>query len=446
MMKQDFVQVDGTKLSVNGNHLLLRGYGLGSWMNLEHFMIGLPGTDSMIKRTFTEVYGADRCDQFYDRFLMEFVDDRDFEYLKGLGVNLLRIPFNYRYFLDDQNPHSYKEDGFKYLDHVVSLCEKYQIYAVLDLHATPGGQNPDWHCDTRSGIPMLWEYGVFRDSVIGLWKHIAAHYRDQPWIAGYDLINEPSMVPDAAVFNEFYRNVVSAIREVDPDHVIFIEGNRFSTDFSMVEAVDDPQVAYTFHFYPFVDNPDVLSPEMKRETRKRLIAETFGQLVSIREKYQKPVWCGEFGLDLNPDGIELQAEIIEDMLELCQQHDVSWALWAYKDAASMGIVFPNTDTPWRKLTAKIREGWNQHKEQEIGEALVDYMAETYFKPIDKQLQYKLQFRMRTIMQEICVEQHLKPYLQELAWEDAIQLPESFHFDRCSQWDQLSNLLRSILLK
>ncbi|MBW4083693.1 glycoside hydrolase family 5 protein [Paenibacillus sp. S150] len=436
-----FVQVSGEDFTVSGKKIVFRGFGLGTWMNLEHFMIGLPGTDTMIKKAFTEVYGEERSIKFFDRFLLEFVDEQDFAFLKSLGVNSLRLPFNYKYFIDDQHPDRYKEEGFVYLDHVVSLCEKYEIYAILDLHSVPGGQNPDWHCDTASGLPLFWEYAALRDSVIGLWGHIARHYRDQPWVAAYDIVNEPSMVTNAAVFNEFYHKVIAEIRQYDQQHIIFIEGNHFTTDFSMLDPVDDPQVAYEFHFYPFVDEPAVLTPEMDRERRKQIFAAAFDKLVSIRGKYKRPVWCGELGLTLEPEHIDFQVTIIEDMLELCEAKDVSWALWTYKDAACMGIVYPREDTPWRQLTGRIGQVWNQHKEQEKGEALVDYMAETCFRPISGELRYPLQFRMRTIMQVVCVEQNLKPFLQELPWEDAWQLPASFHWEQCGQWDELAALVR-----
>ncbi len=109
----------------------------------------------------------------------------------------------------------------------------------------------------------------------------------------------------------------------------------------------------------------------------------------------------------------------------------------------MGIVYPRGNTAWRKLTDRIRAEWNQHGEQAIGEALVDYAAETYFQPIDKDMRYRLQFRMRTIMQVICVEQHLKPHLRALPWEEAIMLPESFHYDNCDNWSELENVIRSM---
>lgn len=439
--RQDYLQVSGEDFAVNGENVLLRGFGLGSWMNLEHFMIGLPGTDTMIKQAFADVYGPERSAKFFNRFLLEFVDERDFAYLKSLGVNSLRIPFNYKYFIDDQHPERCKEEGFVFLDHVIGLCEKFGIYGILDLHSVPGGQNPDWHCDTASGLPLFWEYGALRDTVIGLWGHIAERYKDNPWVGAYDIVNEPSLVKDADVFNEFYRKVVAEIRKHDTDHIIFIEGNAFTTDFSMLDPVDDPQVAYEFHFYPFVEEPAVLTPEMDRTRRREIFAAAFDKLLSVRDKYKRPVWCGELGLVWEPDAIGFQIEIMEDMLELCEANEVSWALWTYKDAACMGIVYPREETPWRQLTGRIRKVWNQHQEQEKGEALVDYMAKTYFQPISKEMRYPLQFRMRTIMQVICVEQNLKPFLRELPWEEIYLLPESFHWDQCETWDELADLVR-----
>ncbi|GGH30550.1 glycoside hydrolase family 5 protein [Paenibacillus segetis] len=435
-----FVQVTGENFTVNGEKILFRGFNLGTWMNLEHFLIGLPGTDTMIKKAFDEVYGKERSTDFFDRFLMEYMDEKDFEFLKKIGVNHLRLPFNYKYFIDDQNPGVYKNDGFKYLDHIINLCEKYEIYAILELHSVPGGQNPDWHCDTYSGLPLFWEYGALRDTVIGLWGHIAQYYKEQPWIAAYDIVNEPSLVTNAEVFNDFYRKVVAEIRKYDQKHIIFIEGNAFTTDFSMLDPMDDPQIAYEFHFYPFVKEPAVLTHEMSRERRKEIFAEEFHRLLEIREKYKRPLWCGELGLVYEKEDIDFQMTIIEDMLDLCEQNDVSWALWLYKDANVMGIVYPKEETPWRQLTEEIKLVWNQHKEQEKGEALVDYMAETYFKPISKEERYPLQFRMRTIMQVICVEQNLKPYLQKRSWEEMSKLPESFRWENCEHWNELEALI------
>jgi len=87
--------------------IILRGYGIGSWLNLEHFMLGIPGTDSQMRAAIANAYGEDKARQFWHKFYKSMVDKSDFEFLKSLGINAIRIPFNYRLFENDQKPYSY---------------------------------------------------------------------------------------------------------------------------------------------------------------------------------------------------------------------------------------------------------------------------------------------------------------------------------------------------
>ena len=65
------------------------------------------------------------------------------------------------------------------------------MYLILDLHAAPGGQgyNADIS-DYDDSKPSLWESKENRDKTVAFWKKIAERYKDEPWIGGYDLINE----------------------------------------------------------------------------------------------------------------------------------------------------------------------------------------------------------------------------------------------------------------
>src|SRR5690606_36369896 len=46
-----------------------------------------------------------------------------------------------------------------------------------------------------------------------------------PWVAGYNLINEPAD-PKGEALMPVYRRLSDAVRAVDPDHIQFIEGKR----------------------------------------------------------------------------------------------------------------------------------------------------------------------------------------------------------------------------
>jgi endoglucanase len=53
---------------------------------------------------------------------------------------------------------------------------------------------------------------------------MASRYRSNPWVAGYDPLNEPTDKEWTRLLF-FYDRIVPAIREVDPDHIIFLKGN-----------------------------------------------------------------------------------------------------------------------------------------------------------------------------------------------------------------------------
>lgn len=72
-------------------------------------------------------------------------------------------------------------------------CAKEKIYTIIDLHTAPGGQNPDWHSDNPSNYAAFWDYKDHQDRVVWLWEHIAARYKGNPWVAGYNPLNEPSV-------------------------------------------------------------------------------------------------------------------------------------------------------------------------------------------------------------------------------------------------------------
>ena len=133
-----------------GRTVLLRGVGLGGWMNMENFVTGYPSTETLMREAVRGVLGEDPAELFFDRLLTSFFDADDVALLAELGVNCVRVPFNYRHFEDDARPFQLREEGYRQLDRVVRLCADRGIWTVLDLHALPGAQNQHWHSDNRS--------------------------------------------------------------------------------------------------------------------------------------------------------------------------------------------------------------------------------------------------------------------------------------------------------
>ena len=446
MTSENMIQINGTDFTLNGRKLILRGLGAGSWMNIEHFMLGIPGTEHLIKQAFISVYGKQTAATLFDTFLTSFFTEADASFLEEIGINTLRIPVNHHYFLDDQQPEVYKESGFIYLDRTVNLCAKHGIRIIIDMHTAPGGQNPDWHCDTETGVPLFWEYGALRTSFIHMWQHIAGHYKDNPWIAGYDLLNEPALVPNQKLFSDFYIDLITAVRAIDSSHILFIEGSNFARNFDSLDLADDSQSAFSFHYYPSVWHPEVLSENFSSEERIKIYSDTLQNVLNVREHYNRPLWCGEMGIEFSQQDIQFQQELTELMIGLCEKNEVSWSFWAYKDAQCMGIVYPDSETPWMHLVTDIKKSWDQSSELPLGNKLIRNISKNYFCSLDEDTIYKLQFRLRTLFHTMAVESFLKPALQKQNVEELKNLSNSFLFENCKEWKEITDILRKFCKK
>ena len=122
---------------------------------------------------------------------------------------------------------------------------------IIDLHAAPGGQTGVNH-DDGTGFPLTFYVPRYRQLTVALWRALAAHYRDEPAILGYDLLNEPiSPYSDETYLNPrlepLYREIVAAIRSVDTNHVVLLAGAQWSTSFAVFGRPFDANAVYTYH-------------------------------------------------------------------------------------------------------------------------------------------------------------------------------------------------------
>jgi aryl-phospho-beta-D-glucosidase BglC (GH1 family) len=124
-MATGILRTQGSKVvGEDGKSVILRGAALGGWMNMENFITGYPGHESEHRVAMKKVLGQENYEFFFDKWLEYFFTDADAVFFAGLGLNALRLPFNYRHFEDDMNPRVLKEEGFKHLDRVIDLVSR----------------------------------------------------------------------------------------------------------------------------------------------------------------------------------------------------------------------------------------------------------------------------------------------------------------------------------
>ena len=422
----DFIKADSNCFTLNGRRLDLRGLGIGTWLNLEHFMVGLPTPDEMIRTAFQNTYGPAVSECFFKKYVNSFINDADFAFLKKCGINFLRIPFNYRLFIDDNRPGTFREYGFTCFDKLFRLGRKYGIYIMPDLHTAPGGQNPDWHSDNSIGVPLFWKYQLFRKQMSELWGVIASRYSDEPALMGYDLLNEPAMA-DWSSLNEFYGDAIAAIRRSDGRHLIILEGDRFSMDFSGLKKFDDPGLALGFHFYPGVWHPEILRAA---SGRRDLIAAELDPLLDSLKCFDMPVLCGEFGYGKDSGSDSEIHDLLSVTLDLFSERKLSWTLWCYKDAHFMSLIYPQNSSHWMQLYNDIGNNWSQDIEKEQASKILDYVRMQWFPEMKHEDEYLLQFRIRAILYHLQKKYILEKALTNVPACRIIDYPDDFRFENC----------------
>ena len=334
-----YLHTDGPKIvNTGGEEVLLRGFGLGGWLVPEGYMLKIPGYGSptTIRNRITDLIGEEGAGEFYANYRNHYVTRQDIDTIASWGMNSVRIPMHYR--LLSPEPGVYLESGFAILDTLLTWCEANRLYLILDMHCAPGGQNPGNISDApEGGGAQLWTHPENQDHLVNLWGEIAARYARERWIGGYDLINEPVM-PEGytnADLRALYIRIRNAIRDVDTNHILFIEGNWYATDFDRLTPPFDGNMVYAFHKYWNETNRSSINPYLQ-----------------IRNQWGVPLWLGESGENSNP--------WFYQTIALMEANKIGWNWWTHKkvDTHTSPYSVPRTEGYNR-----ILKYWNGNAER-----------------------------------------------------------------------------------
>jgi hypothetical protein len=298
----------GQLVDGGGAPLVLRGVNLGGTFLWEAWIwggeISLFHMDDQSERhirgALAQLVGDADVAAFARTVYDRMAGDADFAAMAAHGFNVVRIPLHHRVLET--------ADGLALLDHVLELAEAHGVYVVLDLHAAPGGQSKYFVADPEGD--SLWSSQSAMARTVELWRALAARYRGRAVVAGYDLLNEPDP-PNGRALVDLYARTIRAIREVDPDHLIVLEGSEAARDFSMFRAPLDANQIFSFHLYTWFGNDAA-----KRVTSYAELAKQLGA----------PMWCGEFG--------ENKVEAVREQVGLFDRNAgvAGWAFWTWKRA------------------------------------------------------------------------------------------------------------------
>lgn len=320
-----------------GQEVLLKGWGLGNWLLQEGYMwkSSSPRFDRprRIEQIIEELTGKEFASWFWKEFRDNYIRREDIAAIARLGYNSIRIPFNYRIFMEEDPQIKWKEEGFDLLDRCLDWCEAEGLYAFLDMHGAPGGQTGSNIDDSVDNQPELFMNESYRESAILLWSELARRYAARTVVGGYDLLNEPIIPPYAGngdfdylipQLKQFYKDVITQIRLVDKEHLLSIEGPHWATDVRIFDELYDENMV--LHFHRYAEPPEIacLKPYIKAADHLNI-----------------PLWMGETGENIN-----------------------IWYSALYPLAESLGIGY--NLWPWKKMNCtnspcsiKCPEAWHE---------------------------------------------------------------------------------------
>ena len=334
-----FVHRSGQQILDGQNNVIrLNGVNLGGWLLWESWIWGGGfQSETTIRTKMQSIIGVAATNAFSDSVHKNYITRADLKKISEECFNVVRVNINHTILEDDSLPYFYKPGGWELLDSILKWCEDYNVYAVLDMHSAPGAQAAGFFCEDPDSI-CLWQSAANKDRTVQLWKAIANRYKNRGIIAGYDLLGEPN-VPNGADLLNLYTVIIDSIRSVDTHHMIQLEGNDYSKDFSIFSSLPDQNVCFHFHFYTWIIPTAQLATSLNVYT-------------NWSNTFNVPLWCGEWG--------ENDLTTLDTTLALL--NDPSYkisgsAFWTWKKQWKL-IQYPHYagyfgSTNWDKVTAWI---------------------------------------------------------------------------------------------
>ena len=169
--------------------------------------------------------------------------ETDFAWMREWGFDFARLPMDYRCWTDKDDPYKYDEACLKEIDQAVALGRKYGVHVSLNLHRAPG------FCINPPAEKFnLWTEAEAQKQFNAQWSMFAGRYQGVPSTrVSFDLVNEPAGYKKEEQYVEVHRGAIKAIRAVDPDRLIIVDGMNVGQKPATALASDG--IAQSMHGY-----------------------------------------------------------------------------------------------------------------------------------------------------------------------------------------------------
>lgn len=314
---------------------------------------------------------------------LPWIEESDVERERLYGFNVNRYVLNWSAIEPEKGQYNQQ-----YIDETVKRIKWYTsrgMYILLDMHQDlysgvfGGGGNgaPAWAVVT-DGIEVgeydfgdiwfvqyltpevvrafqnFWRYEApnqfLQDHFINAWLEIIKRVKDDPYVIGYELMNEPHPGDGNLLRNHqfaevqlwgMYDRLIKKIRDIDNDKWIFIEPEFFlATGFGMPSylkkvkdyRVGEPRLVVAPHIYP----PGMEAGADYSMLDKAVMNEWKKNRIIDMERHQASLFCTEFGG--KNDRPETSAQYVSDFCDILDEMNSGWAAWSNDIFEMVGSV------------------------------------------------------------------------------------------------------------
>ena len=297
----------------------------------------------------------------------------DFDKLAALGCNYVNI--SHPGLFTEKPPYRLDKTVQDNLDTLLDMIFEADMFAVISFRTGPGrseftfvsGDVGDWFDESYLN-DSVWQDRNAQNAWVEMWQYTAERYKDNPVVAGYDLMVEPNSnecgsdyihdyldIWDPEEFyseyggtlydwNQLYSRIITGIREVDENTPILVGGNGYSGIewLPYMKVVKDKRTVYMIHQYlptQYTHQPpnritcsypgkcDVDWDGQKEQLDRGWLEDLLSTIDTFTAKHHVPVAVNEFGATRWVPGA---AEFMDDEIGLFEEKGVNHALWEWQ--------------------------------------------------------------------------------------------------------------------
>lgn len=296
----------------------------------------------------------------------------DFDRLAALGCNYVNI--SHPGLFTETPPYRLDKSIQDNLDSLIDMIEQADMFCVISFRTGPGRSEftfvsedlGDWFDESYLN-DSVWQDQEAQDAWVAMWEYTANRYKDNPVVAGYDLMVEPNSNETGSSYahdyldiwdpeefydtyagtlydwNQLYPRIIAAIRIRDDKTPILVGGNGYSglEWLSYLKVVKDPRVVYAAHQYAptqyafqygtmtcsYPGMCDINWDGQRERIDRAWLADFLSVIDTFSTENRISVAINEFGVNRWVPGA---AEFIDDEMGLFEEEGVNSALWEWQ--------------------------------------------------------------------------------------------------------------------